>query len=193
MPSPAAELTGLLQRAADGDAGARDRAFETAYAELHRLADIAMRSERHNHTLQATALVNEAAIRLLGQRAEWSDRGQFFAIAARAMRRILVDHARASKADKRGGAKRRVELVGDLASKTVVDLDAVLTLDDLLAKLEGLDERKSRVVELRYFAGFDETKIAEVLGIARSTVAADWAFAKAWLSVRLADSEAVRG
>ena len=191
-PSPA-EMTRLLRLATEGDPSARDRAFEIAYDELRRVAEAMLRSERPGHTLQATALVNEAAIRLLGQRVEWRDRSHFFAVGANAMRRILVDHARAHHARKRGGGRRRVELSGGLATTAEIDLDALITLDDLLARLERLDERKSRVVELRYFAGLEDAQIAEVLGIARSTVSADWAFARAWLSVRLGESEAAGG
>jgi len=187
------QLTGFLKRAAAGDSEAREQAFATAYDELHRLANIAMRTERHDHTLQATALVNEAAIRLLGQNTEWANRRHFFGIAANAMRRILVDHARARNAEKRGGGMKRIELSGHVAPRMNVDLDAVLTLDDLLTKLETLDKRKSRVVELRYFAGLEETQIADVLGVSRSTVSKDWAFTRAWLSVRLGELEATDG
>ena len=178
-------LTVLLDRAASGDARAREVAFVQVYDELRGLARELLAGERRDHTLQPTALVNEVALRLLGQRSGWSNREHFFALASMAMRRVLVDHARAHLAAKRGRGK-----IGRLAIEPAADVAAfpaedVLALDELLDRLKALDERKARVVELRYFAGLGNDEVADVLGVARSTVAADWAFARAWLAVRL--------
>ncbi|MEM0984161.1 MAG: ECF-type sigma factor [Planctomycetota bacterium] len=181
-------LTVLLAKASDGDDGARSEAYEQVYGELRRLAQHLLAGERAGHTLQTTALVNEAAIKLLGQRAEWVNREQFFAVAATAMRRILVDHARARAAVKRGGGAHAQPLSENTpAGEGEISLDEVLALDELLSRLEEKDARKARVVELRYFAGMDEKQIAAVLGVARSTVSADWSFARAWLAAQLRD------
>lgn len=185
-------MTLLLERASGGDALAKGEAFERVYAELRRLAGEFMRRERAGHTLHATELVNEASLRLLGQREPWVNRGHFFAMASLAMRRVLVDHARARTARRAVtlGAEPMAGGSGASGGLTAVD---VLTLDELLCRLERLDERKARVVELRYFGGLTVERVAEVLEVARSTVASDWAFARAWLAVRLEEGDGDAG
>lgn len=157
---------------------------ELVYDQLHQIASGLMRQERIGHTLQPTALVNEAYLQLLDHTANIPEaRHRFLALAARVMRHVLIDHARGKGRAKRGGDRQRVDLTlqalgGDQPTFGPEDL---ITLDECLAQLEKLDERKARLVELRYFAGLDEQTAAEVLGIARSTAAADWRFARAWL------------
>ncbi len=151
------------------------------YAELRQLADRYMSHERINHTLQPTALVNEAYLRLIDQtRVNWQNRAHFFGIAAQLMRRILLDHARAHNAGKRGGVAKRLSLdeAAILPEERASDL---IALDEALEELAKLDERKSRIVELRFFGGLGVDETAEVLGIHRATVLRDWAVAKAWL------------
>ncbi|MEL6330044.1 MAG: ECF-type sigma factor [Planctomycetota bacterium] len=183
------QLTALLGQASAGDREAMNAAYELVEGELRRLAAGMLARERAGHTLQPTALVSEAAIKLLDQRADWSNRDQFFAFAATAMRRILVDHARARRAAKRGGGEPAGSLPDEIAGRAEISPEDVLALDELLTRLEALDERKARVVELRYFAGLDENRVAEVLGVSRSTVSADWTFAKAWLALRLHEKD----
>lgn len=155
------------------------------YDELHRLAEAKMKHETPDHTLQATALVNEAYIRLVDHRAEnhWNSRGHFYCAAAEAMRRILVDSARRKRAVKRGGEAREI-LLDDYIADSIGDVD-LLELDDALEALADHDPRKAELVKLRYFAGLTIRQAAATLGIATSTADADWAFAKAWLRVRL--------
>ncbi len=164
--------------------------FPAVYEELRSLADRLLREERINHTLQPTALVNEAYMKLCsGAEANARNRTQFFSMAARAMRQILVDHARARLADRRGGGWHRITLdhVGAESSGAPVDF---LALEEALDQLSKLDPRKARLVELRFFAGLTIEEAAETLDIARSTAADDWAFARAWLSARLREEEA---
>jgi RNA polymerase sigma factor (TIGR02999 family) len=150
------------------------------YDELHRLAHHYMRTERHGHTLQTTALVNEAYLRLVDvPRMAWRDRAHFFAMAATMMRRILVDHARAHARDKRGGGVILTSLDENVAAPGQ-DLD-VIALDEALERLARIDERQARLVELRYFAGLTIDESAEALGISTGTVKREWAIAKAWL------------
>ncbi len=174
----------LLRRWGQGDAAARDQLITQVYEELHLLAERALARERHASTLQPTALVHEAYVRLLGQSdPEIHDRGHFFAIVGTVMRRILVDHARARLAQRRGGGAAHLELSD---SDAVVHTDPeVLAIDQALARLESIDERKCRVVEMKFFAGLTEHEIAAALGVARATVERDWAFAKTWLQVQL--------
>jgi RNA polymerase sigma factor (TIGR02999 family) len=159
-------------------------------ADLRRQASGYLRRERSGHTLQPTALVNEVYLRLVDQqRAHWKGRAHFFAVAAQLMRRILVDHARAHLADKRGGWAQIVTL--DEASdapeeKAVANVD-LLALDDALTELSNLDERQGRVVELRYFAGLTIPETAEVLGVTHATISRDWRNARAWLLLRLSE------
>jgi RNA polymerase sigma factor (TIGR02999 family) len=180
------DITDLLIAWRSGERGAFDRLFSLVYDELRRVAHRRLGREREGHTLDTTALVNEAYLRLVDQtRARWADRAQFFAVAARAMRRILVDHARRHQALKRGGAPARVsfddDALADAARVADERADTLLALDDALTRLAELDERLCRVVECRFFAGFTEEETAEVLAITPRTVRRDWAKAKGWL------------
>jgi RNA polymerase sigma-70 factor (ECF subfamily) len=180
------DLTQLLDLAAGGDEAARSALLAEAYEELRMLARSSMRRESPGHTLQPTALVNEAYLRLFGNDARWQNRRHFFGAAAQAMRRVLVDQARRRGAEKRGGDLERVSLTQvDIASEDAqVD---VLALDALLAELEQVNPRLVRTIELRYFGGLDIEATAEVLGVAPATVKRDWAYARAWLLERLSD------
>jgi RNA polymerase sigma factor (TIGR02999 family) len=174
------EITALLQRWGDGDRVALDRLTPLVYAELHQLARRAMRGERHDHTLQTTALVNEAFIRLVGQdRIRWQTRAQFAAVAAQAMRRILVDEARRRHAAKRPDPAQRAELDESIELPTTAE--EVIALGDALDRLAALDARQARVVELKYFGGMELDEIAQVLGIGSATVTRDWRLARGWL------------
>jgi RNA polymerase sigma factor (TIGR02999 family) len=175
-------VTELLRAWGAGDAGASEELVPLVYAELRRQARRALRRERDGHTLQATALVHEAWLRLDGQHdARWEGRTQFLAVAAQTMRRVLVDHARARRALKRGGGGTQVTLGdADHAAAARDDVD-VLALDDALARLAILDPRKARLVELRYFAGLSIPEAAAALGISLATVGREWAVARMWL------------
>lgn len=169
-----------------GDRSAGDRLMPLVYDELRALAADYLRNERAGHTLQPTALAHEAWVRLIGDtRPAWQDRAHFMALAARAMRRVLVDHARKHAAAKRGGGWGRVTLHDAEApgADRVID---ILAVDEALSQLHEMDERHARVVELRYFGGLTSAETAEVLGVARSTVAEDWKVARAWLLHALA-------
>jgi RNA polymerase sigma factor (TIGR02999 family) len=175
------DVTGLLAAWRQGDATAVDRLFPLVYDELRRIAHRQLMLERADHTLGTTALVHEAYLKLVDQtRAQWVDRAQFFAIASRAMRRILVDYARQHLAGKRGGRREQVTLDEELLS---VDdrADLLLAVDEALDRLRELDERASRVVECRFFGGFTEEETAAALNITDRTVRRDWVRAKAWL------------
>ncbi|MBA2503513.1 MAG: sigma-70 family RNA polymerase sigma factor [Pyrinomonadaceae bacterium] len=177
------EVTGLLQRWSDGDKEALDRLVPLVYDELRRAARRYMRDENNNHTLQTTALVNEVYLRLVDQKqTRWQNRAHFFGIAAGMMRRILVDHARRRKYQKRGGDAAFVQLSLREAEAFAreEDLD-LLKLDEALTELAKLDPRRSRVVELRFFAGLDMKETAEALHVSIATVLRDWNMAKAWL------------
>lgn len=178
QPSP---VTGLLVDWANGDASAFDRLVPLVHHELRRLARRQMHGERAGHTLQTTALVNEAYMRLLGlERVRWQDRGHFFAMAARLMRRVLVDHARSRQYQKRGGGSEHVVFDEELVAAGERPADMV-ALDDALALLAVVDKRKSDVVELRFFGGCSVEETAQALGVSPETVMRDWRFAKAWL------------
>jgi RNA polymerase sigma-70 factor (ECF subfamily) len=167
------------------DVRARNEAIALVYRELRRVAGAYMRCERRDHTLQPTALVHEAFVRLSAQnRAVWKNRTQFLAVAAQIMRRILVDHARSQRAAKRQGAVHRVEL-DEFAASVEPRGCQLLDLDIALTELEQLDPRVGRVVELRFFAGLSEDEIAEALGVSRSTVTREWQIGKAWLFRRV--------
>jgi RNA polymerase sigma-70 factor, ECF subfamily len=169
-----------VTRLLDGQTGAADALVPLVYAELHDLAVHYMRGERADHTLQPTALVHEAYMRLVDQRnASWKNRSHFFGIAAQAMRRILVDHARRKRATKREGGDR-VTLDESVAEAPQRSVD-LIALDDALLKLAALDPRQARVVELRFFGGLDIEQTAESLGISPATVKRDWTFARAFL------------
>ncbi len=180
MSTPDQDVTRLLQELGAGVPGAADRLAPVVYQELHRLAAIAMRRENSGHTLQPTELVHEAFMRLAGQRStDWKNRGQFYGIAAQAIRRILIDHARRRQAAKRDHGIR-VTLDESLSGDHDSPLE-LIELDDALRRLEELDPRQARVVELRYFAGLGVEEVAEVLEISPATVKRDWTFARAFL------------
>jgi RNA polymerase sigma-70 factor (ECF subfamily) len=162
-----------------------DVLLREVYDELHRLALTCFRGQRVDHTLQPTALVHEAYLRLSARgETTWNDRRHFFCVAATAMRQILVNHARDRGRQKRGGGQERVPITGVLleASEPATD---VIALDTALERLAGINERKSRIVELRYFAGLSVAEVADVLGVSETTVKSDWALSKAWLLEQL--------
>jgi RNA polymerase sigma-70 factor, ECF subfamily len=186
-------ITRLLNAWQHGDVAARDRLFVLVYDELRRRAAGQLRRERREHTLRPTALVHETYMRMVGQaQARWEGRGQFFCIASEVMRRVLVDHARARGASKRGGSAVRVALEDDVASTPAREVDFI-ALDTALDELAALDPRQSRVVEMKYFGGLGTAEIAEVLGLSRATVDRDWRFARTWLYRRLARDASARG
>ena len=181
-PMPTATVTDLLRRWGDGDAAALDRLVPLLYGELHALAQRQLRDERTGHTLNPTALVHEAYLRLARQRAVRSeDRSQFLGVAATTMRRLLVDYARARKRHKRGGGEARVPLDDVLPFLTEQDADEVLALDEALARLEALDARAGLVVHHRFFGGLSLEETADVLGVSAKTVQRAWTAARAWL------------
>lgn len=187
-PSPSsAEITQLLVDWSNGNEAALERLMPLIYDDLRRLAHHYMSRERAGHTLQTTAVVHEAYLRLIDQRnVRWQNRAHFFAIAAQAMRRILVDHARGQAYAKRGGGVRKVSLeeVAELSAERAGELVA---LDDALKRLAAIDPRRSQVVELRYFGGLSNEEAAEVLRISPNTVTRDWNLAKAWLYHEIAE------
>ena len=175
------DVTGLLHRWQAGDSAALTELVELVHTELRRVARRQMRGERPDHTLQTSALINEAYLRLIDQRrVNWNNRAHFFAVAAQLMRRILVDHARSRGYLKRGGGAIKVPLDEAAAVEPARPPD-LIALDDALTRLAGEDPRKARVVELRYFAGLTVEEIAQVLQVAPVTVMRDWSFARAWL------------
>lgn len=179
--APDVQVTELLLAWGQGDDGALDRLIPAVHQELHRLARRQMRGERQDHTLQATALVNEAYVRLIDlTRVQWRDRVHFFALSARMMRRILVDHARARNYQKRCGAAAKVTFDDALAVSPRSNTNLV-ALDDALEALAALDRRKCQVVEMRYFGGLTVEETAEELNVSPATVMRDWRLAKAWL------------
>jgi len=182
VPEPSrADLTGLLVQWRGGDAGALERLIPLVYAELRRIAHRYMRDERRNHPLQTTALVHEAYLRLIDvNRVDWQSRNQFYAVSARMMRRILVEEARKRNADKRGADASHVAMDEALLAAPERGAD-VLALEDALERLEALDERKARVVELRCFAGLTVPETADLLDVSEETVFRDWRMAKLWL------------
>jgi RNA polymerase sigma factor (TIGR02999 family) len=182
MEQDTSQITQMLRKWGDGDREALDELMPLVYDELHRQAARYLRRENNDHTLQTTALIHEAYIKLINQRnTDWQNRAHFFAIAAQAMRRILVDHARTKHRDKRGG--NAVKLPLDEAMAEVRDEQSIdlIALDEALTRLAAIDEQQSRVVELRYFSGMSLEDTAGVLKISRATAARDWAMAKAWL------------
>ena len=180
-----AQTPQILLAAVNGDRSAADQLLPLVYDELHGLAEHFMAQERVDHTLQATALVNEAYMRLIDQtQVDWQGRVHFCAVASQMIRRILVDHARKRSAAKRGGGASRVDLTDilDLSEEIGVDL---LGLDEALQELRGLHERQARVVELRFFGGLTVQETAAILEISPRTVKGDWRLARAWLRERL--------
>ncbi|MEP6573656.1 MAG: sigma-70 family RNA polymerase sigma factor [Gemmatimonadota bacterium] len=185
-PTDLPTVTRLLGEARLGNSAALDELIRTMYAEFHRIAERHMRGERPDHTLQPTALVNEALIRLLGGASlPFEDRTHFLRAASQAMRRVLVDHARARNAAKRGGplCVTLDENIGGTAPP-VIDM---LVLDDALNRLAEAEPRWAQVVELRFFAGLEVTEIAQTLGVSTATIKRDWRFARAWLARELGE------
>ncbi len=186
QPDSGPSVTELLNSARAGNPGAGDRLASAIYDELRRLAASYMKRERAEHTLQPTALVNEAFLRLMGpRRTDWVDRAHFFGVAAQMMRRILVDHARRSGAAKRG-AGNAITLDDALPDPAAATLD-VLRVNDALGALAAIDPRQARIVELRFFVGLSIEETAELIGISPATVSREWALAKAWLQSELSD------
>lgn len=183
VETSASEVTRWLHAWRGGDRQALDQLIPSIYRELHRLAQSSMRGEAAGATLQPTALVNEAFVRLVEMDVPWQDRAHFFAIAAGLMRRIIIDQARRRRALRRGGPQRPATL-GDVAS-AVPELADLLDLDEALGRLEQIDERKHRVVELRLFAGLTIAETAEVLELSHATVERDLKMARAWLAAEL--------
>jgi RNA polymerase sigma factor (TIGR02999 family) len=174
-------ITELLSAWQEGDEGARDRLVPLVYEELRRLAHHYLRQERPGHALQTTDLVHETYLRLVGQeKVRWQNRSHFFGVAAQLMRRILVDHARSLRRRKRGRDWHRVEF-NEAALVSPEKASEVLAVDEALRRLEALDARKSRVVELRFFGGLTVEETAEALGMSTATVARDWEAARGWL------------
>ncbi len=187
---PQSDVTRILQRIAGGDGAATDELFGLVYEELRALAGSFFRGQRPDHTLQPTALVHDAYVKMVGAAdSRFRDRGHFFAVAARAMRQILINHARDRRAAKRGGGAGRVTLDEAAVAGPTREVD-LLELDDALARLENLDERQCRIVELRYFAGLSVEEAASVLGVSEPTVKRDWRMARAWLFQELSGSTA---
>jgi RNA polymerase sigma-70 factor (ECF subfamily) len=191
-----ADITELLRELSQGRPQALDRLVPIAYERLRAIAHAQLRRERPDHTLNTTALVNEAYLKLVNVRlVDWRDRAHFFAVAARLMRRILIDHARAQNRDKRRGHAVHVTLTDQLDIPILTATDELLALDEALGRLEAQSERQCRVVECHCFAGMSLDETAAALGISAATVKRDWAFARAWLNRELAysDSDAPAG
>jgi len=185
MMSSPSDITALLVDWSKGDKAALDKLFPLVERELHRLAHSYMRKERSNHTLQTTALVNEAYLRLVDQRnTRWQNRAHFFGIAAQIMRRILMNYARDRQRKKRGGGAIQVSL-SETDVVSVTKVSELLALDEALDRLAAIDERKAKVVEFRYFGGLSVEETAEVLDVSAITVTRDWNMAKAWLAREL--------
>ena len=178
-------ITQLLIRWNGGDQTALDQLMPLVYSELRRLANNYLRREKQGHTLQPTALVNEAYLRLVDQRnAKWQNRAQFYGIAAQLMRRILVDHARMKHAEKRGGSQQERLSIASIEVSSKPNLD-LLALHEAMEELALMDPQQSRIVELKFFGGLSIEEVAEVLGISHATVERDWKVARAWLRRKL--------
>ncbi len=190
MPGPSSQVTQLLVRWRGGDREALDSLLPLVYDELRRIARHYLQGERPGHTLQSTALVNEAYVRMVAQDfPQWQNRAHFFAVAAQLMRQILVDHARSHRASKRGGNVYKVTLDEAEGQPLAADVD-IVALDDALKELAEMDPQQSKVVELKFFAGLSIEDTAEVMGISPSTVKRDWVTARAWLYRELDRSSA---
>lgn len=188
-PASSSPITGLLLRWSDGDAAARESLIPLVYNELRRLARQCLASQRPDHTLQSTALVHEAYLRLVGRTSvHWENRVHFYAVAAQLMRRILVDHARKQHAAKRGGAHLTLTLDESLGLPKKRPLD-LIALDDALTDLAALDSRQSQIVELRFFGGLSIEDSSHVLGISPATVKREWTTARTWLYEQMSPEE----
>jgi RNA polymerase sigma factor (TIGR02999 family) len=189
MPAPSHDVTQLLLAWSEGDKAALDRLMPLVYSELHNLAEGYLRRERADHSLEATALVNEAYLRLVDvQRVQWENRAHFFAISARLLRQILVDFARRRSYQKRGGGIMHISLEATLLVGEQPD-DDLAALDEALKKLAEIDLRKSQVVELRFFGGLNVEETASVLEVSVETVKRDWRLAKSWLKRQLSEGD----
>jgi RNA polymerase sigma factor (TIGR02999 family) len=186
MNQPLKDVTVLLNAVGAGDESAPERLLELVYDDLRRLAAAYMKNERDDHTLQSTALVHEAFIRLVDWKTvSWENRAQFFAVAAEVMRKVLIDHARHKKAQKRGGAGGQKILLDEAVSfSNEKELD-LLALEEVLAALETIDKRQAKIVELRFFGGLSIEETAYVLKVSETTVRREWTFAKAWFQREL--------
>ena len=196
--SRATELVASVSEGGDagGDSATAEELMLLVYPNLRRLAQSYLAGERVGHTLQPTAVVHEAYCKLVDRaQVDWRGRTHFFAVGARAMRRVLIDHARARKRDKRGGHWQRVTLVDDRRAPRLADLDMdrLLTVNAALERLAELDSRQARIVELRFFAGLTVREVAEELGVSKRTVEDDWAHARAWLQRELDRAEGAEG
>lgn len=180
METNPGEVTRLLKAMNAGDAAAGEQLLPLVYKELHRIAEAYMRRERPDHTLQATALINEAYLRLVGEKIDWKDRGHFIGLAAHVMRRVLVDYARQHNAERRAGGLQRVEMEDNLAISPE-RLDEVIFLDTAMEKLKEKSPRQAQVVELKYFGGLSVEQIAATLGVAPRSVKRDWSLARMFL------------
>lgn len=187
--STAPDVTQLLVDFQDGDDAAAHRLWSEVYDELRRIAHHRLRSERAGHTLNTTALVHEAYLKLIDQsQIEWQDRLHFFAMSSRIMRNILIDYARKRNAQKRGGGQPHLQL-DDAIISADMSAHVFLALDEALKELATIDERLARVVEYRFFGGMQEKEIADLLGVSKRTVRRDWRKAKAWLARALAEDD----
>lgn len=183
-PGAPGDVTQLLKAMHNGDQAAADRLLPLVYSELHRLAQAYMRRERPDHTLQATALINEAYVRLAGEDIDWTNRAHFIGLAAHVMRQVLVDYARRHHAERRAGGLQRVEMNDDLAVSPD-RLDEVASIDQALTRLATHNPRQARVVELRYFGGLSVEQIATILQVAPRSVKRDWSLARIFLAREL--------
>ena len=179
-------ITQILTELSEGDGSAAERLLPQVYEELRALAAAFFQRQPRNHTLQPTALVHEAFVRLVGSDADWNSRKHFFDVAAMAMRQLLTDHARRRAADKRGGGKQRITLDQETPGDPANEFDLV-ALDEALTELKTLDPRQARIVDLRFLAGLTVRETAEVLDVSERTVKLDWQMARAWLRRRLTE------
>ncbi len=185
MNQPQKDVTGLLNAVGAGDQNAPGKLLELVYEDLRRLAAAYMKNERGDHTLQSTALVHEAFIRLVDWKTvSWENRAQFFAVAAEVMRKVLIDHARQKKAQKRDGGRQKIMLDEAVSFSSEKELD-LLALEEVLAALETVDKRQAKIVELRFFGGLSIEETAHVLNVSETTVRREWTFAKAWFQREL--------
>ncbi len=175
------EITGLLMASRDGDEGAFDQLMSLVYNDLRRIAHNQLRRSQLGETMSTTVLVNEAYVKLVGHSVAWQDRSHFFAIAARAMRQIIVDYAKRQSRKKRGCNRRCTVNLDEMQLAVESDTERIIALDQALGKLSAIDERLTRVVECRYFAGYSERETADALSLSLSTVQRSWSRARTWL------------